>query len=49
MSLFPLRLNHFHVIGYGMERMRRKLFVGASGVLVNTSAPPLASYGERRR
>jgi hypothetical protein len=35
--------------GYGTERMRQKLFVVVSGALVNTSAPPLASYGERKR
>ena len=29
----------FQAIGYGTERMRQKLFVVGSGVLVNTSTP----------
>jgi hypothetical protein len=41
--------NCFEDLGYGTERMRQKLFVVASGVLVNTSAPPFISYGERKR
>ena len=34
---------------HGTERMRQKLFVAAPGVLVNTTTPPLKSYGERMR
>jgi hypothetical protein len=34
---------------YGTQRMRQKLFVVASGALVDTSASPLNSYGDRMR